>query len=98
MRVFSIASLLLLFLQILLIMYVRNSKARTNKCAFYTFLVFCKLFVTGVTDYLTTEISTSRSRKFNLVTFIDTPGLVDGDMHYPFDVNETLLWLGESPS
>lgn len=50
--------------------------------------------VIGVMDYLTTEISTSRAKKFNLVTFIDTPGLVDGDMHYPFDVNETLLWLG----
>ncbi|ODN02378.1 Sarcalumenin [Orchesella cincta] len=49
----------------------------------------------GCIDYLTTEISTSRARKFNLVTFIDTPGLVDGDMHYPYDVNETLLWLGD---
>ncbi|OXA52866.1 uncharacterized protein LOC110850974 [Folsomia candida] len=48
----------------------------------------------GVLDYLTTEVSTSRSRKFNLVAFVDTPGLVDGDMNYPFDVNETLLWLG----
>jgi len=47
-------------------------------------------------DFLTTEVSTSRSKRFNLVTFVDTPGLVDGDMHYPFDVNETLLWLGES--
>jgi len=50
----------------------------------------------GVVDFLSTEISCSRARKFNLVNFIDTPGLVDGEMHYPFDVNETLLWLGDS--
>jgi hypothetical protein len=35
---------------------------------------------------LFTEISTSRERSFPLVDFIDTPGLVDGDMTYPFDV------------
>jgi len=49
---------------------------------------------TGVLEFLTTEISTSRSKRFDMVTFIDTPGLVDGDLHYPFDVNETILWLG----
>ncbi|XP_041083885.1 uncharacterized protein si:dkey-98f17.5 isoform X2 [Polyodon spathula] len=48
----------------------------------------------GVSDYLSTEISTSRQKKFSLVTFIDTPGLVDGDMKYPFDVNSALAWLG----
>ena len=50
---------------------------------------------TGVTDYMTTEISTSKQKKFSLVTFVDTPGLVDGDMKYPFDVNEAIAWLGE---
>nr|XP_002131924.3 uncharacterized protein LOC100182022 isoform X1 [Ciona intestinalis]XP_009862467.1 uncharacterized protein LOC100182022 isoform X2 [Ciona intestinalis] len=49
----------------------------------------------GVMDYVTTEITTSKQKKFNLVTFIDTPGLVDGDMKYPFDVNESILWLGK---
>ncbi|KAE8577694.1 hypothetical protein XENTR_v10023020 [Xenopus tropicalis] len=49
----------------------------------------------GVSEYLSTEISTSRQKKFSLVTFVDTPGLVDGDMKYPFDVNKALLWLGE---
>lgn len=48
-----------------------------------------------MTDYLTTEISTSKQKKFSLVTFVDTPGLVDGDMKYPFDVNQAILWLGE---
>jgi hypothetical protein len=49
---------------------------------------------TGVVDYLNTEISTSKQKKFSLVTFVDTPGLVDGDMKYPFDVNESIEWLG----
>ena len=46
-------------------------------------------------DYLQTEVSTSKQKKFPLVTFVDTPGLVDGDMNYPFDVNRALLWLGD---
>jgi len=49
----------------------------------------------GVIEYLQTEISTSKQKKFNLVTFLDTPGLVDGDMNYPFDVNESMLWLAD---
>lgn len=53
------------------------------------------LALVGVVDYLGTEISTSRQKKFSLVTFVDTPGLVDGGMTYPFDVNETIIWLGD---
>ncbi|GLG92439.1 Protein of unknown function [Gryllus bimaculatus] len=49
--------------------------------------------IQGVVDFLSTEISTSKQKKFSLVTFVDTPGLVDGDMQYPFDVNEAILWL-----
>ncbi|XP_062273566.1 uncharacterized protein si:dkey-98f17.5 [Scomber scombrus] len=49
----------------------------------------------GAIDYLTAEISTSKQKKFSLVTFVDTPGLVDGDMIYPFDVNSAITWLGE---
>ena len=41
----------------------------------------------GVVDYLSTEISTSKQKKFPLVPFVDSPRLVDGDMRYPFDVN-----------
>merc|ERR1712012_770107 len=40
-------------------------------------------------------MGTSKAKKFPLVTFIDTPGLVDGDMNYPFDVNKAILWLGD---
>jgi len=46
-------------------------------------------------DYISTEISTSKQKKFSLVTFVDTPGLVDGDMKYPFDVDMAISWLGE---
>ncbi|XP_063050889.1 sarcalumenin isoform X3 [Engraulis encrasicolus] len=49
----------------------------------------------GVTDYLSSEISTSKQKKFSLVTFVDTPGLVDGDMIYPFDVNNAITSFGQ---
>lgn len=58
-------------------------------------LIFWLLSPAGVSEYLCTEISTSRQKKFSLVTFVDSPGLVDGDMKYPFDVNNALLWLGQ---
>jgi len=51
--------------------------------------------IPGAVDYLSTEISTSKQKKFSLVTFVDTPGLVDGDMKYPFDVNQAIIWLGD---
>jgi hypothetical protein len=51
--------------------------------------------LSGLLEYISTEISTSKTKKFPLVTFVDTPGLVDGDMNYPFDVNEAILWLGD---
>ncbi|XP_046697540.1 EH domain-containing protein 1 isoform X2 [Silurus meridionalis] len=49
----------------------------------------------GLMDYLSAEISTSKQKKFSLVTFVDTPGLVDGDMVYPFDVNGAITSFGE---
>ncbi|GIY30353.1 uncharacterized protein CDAR_126071 [Caerostris darwini] len=50
--------------------------------------------IKGLVDYITTEISTSKQKKFGLVTFIDTPGLVDGEMNYPFDVDKAIQFLG----
>jgi len=50
--------------------------------------------IEGVPEYVTTEISTSKQKKFNLVMFVDTPGLVDGDMLYPFNVNKSIEFLG----
>ena len=34
----------------------------------------------GILPNLFTEVSTSTERSFNAVDFVDTPGLVDGDM------------------
>ena len=48
--------------------------------------------VPKVVDYITTEVTTSKSRKFPLVNLIDSPGLVDGEMKYPFDINSSILW------
>jgi hypothetical protein len=53
------------------------------------------IFHNFILSCLTTEISTSKQKRFSLVTFVDTPGLVDGDMKYPFDVNKSILWLGK---
>jgi hypothetical protein len=41
-------------------------------------------------------IHASKQKKFPLISFIDTPGLVDGAMAYPFDVEQAILWLGLS--
>lgn len=51
--------------------------------------------IDGFVDFLTTEVSTSKQKKFPLVTFIDTPGLVDGDMEYPFDVDTAVTMFGD---
>jgi hypothetical protein len=58
--------------------------------------IFMMKYFLGLLNYLTTEISSSKQKKFPLVSFIDTPGLVDGAMAYPFDVEQAILWLGLS--
>ncbi|KAJ0407803.1 hypothetical protein ATCC90586_006279 [Pythium insidiosum] len=47
-------------------------------------------------ENLHTCVSTSTKRFFSMVDFIDSPGLVDGDISYPFDVNEAMLCLADS--
>lgn len=78
---------------------ITNGKKReslTGKATLHLYPHFHTLEkIRGVVDYLSTEISTSKEQKFNLVTFIDTPGLVDGDMQYPYDVDKAILWLGD---
>lgn len=51
--------------------------------------------IPGVVDFLTTEISTSEEKNFPLVEFIDTPGLTDGTLKYPFDVDKVIYELAE---
>lgn len=47
----------------------------------------------GATPHLSTEVSTSRRRHFPLLTFIDTPGLVDGSFEYPFPIEACISEL-----
>ncbi|KAJ3410069.1 hypothetical protein HDV05_004114 [Chytridiales sp. JEL 0842] len=47
----------------------------------------------GVLPALSTEIVPSRAKNFPLVTLLDTPGLVDGHMNYPFEPEESLVQL-----
>ncbi|XP_028396590.1 uncharacterized protein LOC114520504 [Dendronephthya gigantea] len=73
----------------------RKRESLTGQATLHLYPHFKELVgFSGVVEYLSTEISTSKQKKFSLVTFVDTPGLVDGDMKYPFDVDETILWLG----
>jgi GTPase Era involved in 16S rRNA processing len=44
-------------------------------------------------DNLTTKVSTSRSRLFSHVDFIDTPGVIDGKMRNHCDVPTVVKWL-----
>ena len=49
----------------------------------------------GITENVFTEISTSKSKNFACVDLLDSPGLVDGEMEYPFDVVESIVWLAD---
>mmetsp|Transcript_17397 Transcript_17397/g.29842 ORF Transcript_17397/g.29842 Transcript_17397/m.29842 type:complete len:445 (+) Transcript_17397:172-1506(+) len=49
----------------------------------------------GIVPNLFTEISTSREKNFLCCDFIDSPGLVDGNMLYPFPVEEAICWLAD---
>mmetsp|Transcript_11338 Transcript_11338/g.21478 ORF Transcript_11338/g.21478 Transcript_11338/m.21478 type:complete len:464 (+) Transcript_11338:74-1465(+) len=49
----------------------------------------------GINANLFSEVSTSKEKNFSCVDFIDTPGLVDGDMQYPFDVSSCIVWLAD---
>lgn len=49
----------------------------------------------GLLSNLFTEVSSSKERNFTCVDFIDTPGLVDGDIHYAYDVDGAILWLAD---
>eukprot|EP00045_Choanoeca_perplexa_P004047 m.35147 g.35147 ORF g.35147 m.35147 type:complete len:446 (-) comp12369_c0_seq2:136-1473(-) len=48
----------------------------------------------SLTTTIMTQVSTSRAKAFPLITFVDTPGLVDGQMKYSFDIERSLTALG----
>lgn len=52
--------------------------------------------VKGIPDYLQTEFSVSSEKKFSMINFIDTPGLVDGHAEYPYPVEDILLRLAHT--
>jgi len=54
-----------------------------------------KQFGKGLMENLTTRVSASKAKQFPLVDFIDTPGLVDGDVSYPMDVNNAIVKLAD---
>lgn len=54
-----------------------------------------KKFGKGLMENLTTRVSASKAKQFPLVDFIDTPGLVDGEVSYPMDVNNVILKLAD---
>ncbi|KNC50698.1 EH domain-containing protein 3 [Thecamonas trahens ATCC 50062] len=47
----------------------------------------------GLLPHVETHVVPSDANAFPLLTLIDTPGLVDGNMAYPFDVSRVLEWL-----
>ena len=62
-------------------------------CVFLTSLSFSvNLFIALFTNF---KVTTSKQKRFPLVTFIDTPGLVDGEMQYPFNVDQAITWMGQ---
>mmetsp|Transcript_42077 Transcript_42077/g.51026 ORF Transcript_42077/g.51026 Transcript_42077/m.51026 type:complete len:459 (-) Transcript_42077:215-1591(-) len=62
--------------------------------AYFDHLAEIKKFE-GINENVFTEVSTSKEKNFTCVDFIDSPGLVDGDMQYPFDVSSCIVWLAD---
>ena len=62
--------------------------------AFYDYLEGVQ-DVEGLNANIFTEISTSKEKNFSCVDLVDSPGLVDGDMCYPFDVGKVITWLAD---
>jgi len=47
----------------------------------------------GLLENMTLKTSTSTSRNFSNIIFIDTPGLADGNLRYKFDVEGSIEWF-----
>eukprot|EP00287_Rhodomonas_sp_CCMP768_P013518 CAMPEP_0196722358 /NCGR_PEP_ID=MMETSP1091-20130531/4732_1 /TAXON_ID=302021 /ORGANISM="Rhodomonas sp., Strain CCMP768" /LENGTH=474 /DNA_ID=CAMNT_0042064037 /DNA_START=59 /DNA_END=1483 /DNA_ORIENTATION=- len=78
---------------------IRRGRSRTTWKGPQTISAFPHLEnlakIDGVVDFLATEFSTSVEKNFPLVEFIDTPGLTDGTLKYPFDVDQVIYELAE---
>ncbi|KAL1528708.1 hypothetical protein AB1Y20_010042 [Prymnesium parvum] len=62
---------------------------------FQHFIPEVEPFKPAIYNGLQTEISTSKNKCFNLITFIDTPGLVDGSFHYPYPVEDAIVSIAK---
>ncbi len=49
----------------------------------------------GLLENLVLKTSPSKSKDFENVIFIDTPGLADGNLQYKFDIEGTLEWFSK---
>lgn len=49
----------------------------------------------SVTPNIRTEICASKARQFSSVNFIDTPGLTDGQMEYPYPVDQVIMFFSD---
>lgn len=78
---------------------ITSGKIRESLTGNATIKLFPELYnlkqIKDSIQYVGTEVSTSKKNQFSLCNFIDTPGLIDSDMKYPFDINETILSLGD---
>lgn len=74
----------------------RKRETLTGKATAHLYPHFKPLLkLDGMMNYIHTEVTTSLKKKSGLIHFCDTPGLVDGDMKYPFDVNEAILFMSD---
>ena len=73
--------------------YTRASRVTTTttRSSPHVFTAFTHARSRVADNGLQTEISTSKERCFPLITFIDTPGLVDGSFTYPFPVEDAIV-------
>lgn len=49
----------------------------------------------SVVNNIRTEICASKARQFSSVNLIDTPGLTDGQMEYPYPVDKVIMFFAE---
>ena len=49
----------------------------------------------NVMDNLITEVVPSKERAFTLCDLVDTPGLTDGGLVYPYAINDILAWIAD---
>mmetsp|Transcript_24839 Transcript_24839/g.59623 ORF Transcript_24839/g.59623 Transcript_24839/m.59623 type:complete len:473 (+) Transcript_24839:80-1498(+) len=78
---------------------IRKGKKRTSWKGQQTLTAFPHLArlceFPGMLDFLATEFTTSSTREAHCVELIDTPGLTDGTLKYPFAVDDAIMEAAE---